>query len=122
MGVLGEGGTEKSHLIAAIYAWFAVLNRQKELMVTATTGTAAFHIVWTTLHSAANLPIGKQLKKKIGNSKAKDWANRHYLIVNEVSIMDSKMLVNLNTNLGDTKSSCDSYFSGVNVIFMGDFL
>src|SRR5437762_9406258 len=123
MGVFGEGGTGKSCLIAAIHAWFAVLNRQNELMVTATTCTAAFKVAGITLHSAANLPIGKQTKKKkIGNSKGKDWANRHYLIIDEVSMMDSKMLVDLNTNLGATKSSRDVYFGGVNVIFMGDFL
>ena len=32
------------------------------------------------------------------------------------------MLIDLNTNLGHTNSSHDVYFSGVNVIFMGDFL
>ena len=122
MGVFGEGGTGKSRLIAAIRAWFAVLNRQNELMVTATTGTAVFNIAGTTLHSAANLPIGNQAKQKIGKSKRDDWANRHYLIVDEISMMDCQMLVNLNTNLGEAKSSCDGYFGGVNVIFMGNFL
>ena len=99
MGVFGEGGTGKSRLIAAVRAWFAVLNRQNELMVTATTGSAAFNVAGTTLHSAANLPIGKQKKKKIGSDKGKGWIDRHYLIVDEVSMMDCKMLVNLNTNL-----------------------
>ena len=90
-------------------------------MVTATTGTAAFNIAGTILHSTANLPIGKQVKKKIGNSKGKDWTNHHYLIIDEVSMMDCRMLVNLNANLGDTKSSRNIYFGGVN-IFMGNFL
>jgi hypothetical protein len=36
--VFGEGGTGKSRLIAAVCAWFAVLNRQNELVVTAHTG------------------------------------------------------------------------------------
>ena len=64
MGVFGEGSTGKSRLIAAIRVWFAVLNRQNELMVTATTGTAAFNVAGTTLHSAANLLIGKQKRKR----------------------------------------------------------
>ena len=64
MGVFGEGGTGKSHLIAAVHAWFAVLNRQNELMVTATTRMAAFNVAGTTLHSAANLLIGKQKRKR----------------------------------------------------------
>src|SRR5205814_2063947 len=48
MGVFGEGGTGKSCLIAAIHVWFAVLNRQNELMVTATTCTAAFKVAGIT--------------------------------------------------------------------------
>ena len=35
LGVFGEGGMGKSHLIAAVRAWFAALNRQNELVVTA---------------------------------------------------------------------------------------
>src|SRR6266496_4174599 len=122
MGVFGEGGTGKSHLVAAVCVWFAVLNRQNELMVTTTTGMAAFNVAGITLHSTANLPIGKQKKKKIGNDKGKDWTNRHYLVVDEVSMMDCKMLVNLNMNLREAKSRPNDYFGGVNVIFMGDFL
>ena len=122
MGVFGEGGTGKSRLIAAIRAWFAVLNRQNELIVTATTGTAAFNVSGITLHSSANLPIGNQSKKKMGHTKTKDWTDRHYLIIDEVSMMDCRMLVNLHNNLGEAKSSRDGYFGGVNIIFMGDFL
>ena len=117
IGVFGEGGTGKSCLIAAICAWFAMLNRQNELMVTATTGTAAFHVRGTTLHSAANLPIGKQGKKKIGNKKANEWANCHYL-VDKVSMMDCQMLVNLHMNLGKAKSLHDGYFGRVNIMLI----
>jgi ATP-dependent DNA helicase PIF1 len=108
-------------LIAAVRAWFAALNRQNELVVTAPTGTAVFNVAGITLHSAGNLPNGKQKTKKIGN-KAKDWNDRQYLIVDEVSMMDCKMLVNLDTNLKAAKSRPDDYFWGVNIIFMGDFL
>src|SRR5205814_4124354 len=74
-----------------------------------------------TLHSAANLPIGKQKKKKIG-SKTKHWKDHKYLIIDKVSMMDCKMLVNLNMNLKEAKSQYDDYFGGINIIFMGDFL
>ena len=121
LGVFGEGGTGKSRLIAAVRAWFAMLNRQNELVVTAPTGTAAFNVAGITLHSAGNLPIGKQSKKKIGN-KRKDWTDRQYLIVDEVSMVDCKMLVNLNINLKEAKSQPNDYFGGINIIFMGDFL
>ena len=119
--MFGEGGTGKSRLIAAVRAWFAALNRQNELVVTAPTGTAAFNVMGITLHSAGNLPIGKQKKKKMGD-KTKHWKDRQYLIIDEVSMMDCKMLVNLNTNLKEAKSRHDDYFGGINIIFMGDFL
>src|SRR5437667_10308525 len=83
LGVFGEGGTGKSRLIAAIHAWFAVLNRQNELMVTAITGSAAFNVAGSTLHSTANLPIGKQVKKDIDKTKENEWAKQHYLICDE---------------------------------------
>ena len=60
-------------------------------------------------------------QKEIG-SKTKHWTHRQYLIVDEVSMMDCKMLVNLNTNLKETKHRHDDYFGGINIIFMGDFL
>jgi PIF1-like helicase len=55
-------------------------------------------------------------------SKTKHWKNRPYLIVDEVSMMDCKILVNLNTNLKEAKSQHDDYFGAINTIFMGDFL
>jgi hypothetical protein len=44
MGLFGEAETGKSRVIDAIRAWFASQNRSRELVVTATTGTAAFNI------------------------------------------------------------------------------
>ena len=90
-------------------------------MVTAYTGTAAFNINGATLHSACNLPIGKK-KKKPGPEKAKKLARCHYLIVDEVSMMDCKNLVNLHNNLGNARRKQAENFGGVNIIFMGDFL
>jgi hypothetical protein len=57
--VFGEDGPGKSRLITAIRAWFAVLNRQNEMIITATTGTPVFNIAGITLHSAANILIAK---------------------------------------------------------------
>jgi len=120
LGVFGEGGTGKSQLIKAIQEWFRMRHRSEELVVTATTGTAAFNIKGVTVHSAANLPIGKG-KRTIGVNKEKLWAQRRYLIEDEVSMMDRQMIMNLHTNLNNTKAFHNEYFGGVNVIFMGDF-
>ena len=120
LGVFGEGGTGKSQLIKAIQAWFRMRHRSEELVVTATTGTAAFNIKGVTVHSAANLPIAGR-KRTMGIEKGKLWAQRHYLVEDEISMMDREMIMNLHTNLNNTKAFHDEYFGGVNVIFMGDF-
>ena len=39
MGVFGEAGTGKSRVVTAIRAWFAMLNRSKELVTSAMTGS-----------------------------------------------------------------------------------
>ena len=115
-GSVWRGGTGKSRFIAAVRA---VLNRQNELVVTAPTGTDPFNVAGITLHSATNLPIATT-KPKIG-SKTKHWIHHQYLIVDEVSMMDCNMLVNLNTNLKEAKFQHDDYFGGINIILWTTF-
>ena len=90
-----EGGTGKSRLIEAIPVWFAALSRSNELIVTATTGTAAFNVKGRTLHSAVGIPVengdGMRLTT-MSDKKAKEWQDRHYLIIDEVSMMDCKVI------------------------------
>jgi len=121
MGLFGEGGTGKSTVINAIRASFALKYRQHELLITATTGSAAFNIKGITLHSACNLPIGNE-PKTVGNNKQKEWAPRQYLIIDEVSMLDLKTLWNLDQNLRTAKNNKDEPFGGVNIIFIGDFM
>ena len=102
MGVFGEVGMGKSRLIAMIHGWFAAHNRGDELIVTGYTGTAAFNINGATLHSTCNLPIGKK-EKKPEPEKAKKLTHCNYLIIDEVSMMDCKTLVNLHNNLGNMR-------------------
>ena len=119
MGLFGEAGTGKSRVIDAIRAWFGMLNRSKELIVTATTGTTAFSIKGSTLHSVLGIPVEKKMSRK----KKLEWADRQYLIIDEVSMMDRKLIVKLHDKLCSTKSTKDIVkFGGVNIIFLGDFL
>jgi hypothetical protein len=122
MGIFGEGGTGKSRLIAAIRAWFSAIGKKYEVVITATTGSAAFNINGSTLHSEAHLNVKKTDKKKIPKKELPLWRTRNYLITDEVSMCDTGMLENLDTNLRHAKSNQDIKFGGVNVIFMGDFL
>ena len=125
MGVFGEGGTGKSRVIEAIRAWFTSLHRANELVVTATTGTTAVKIAGATLHSAVGISIKTgevNRTSKISKAKATEWADRRYIIIDEVSMMDCKLITSLHAQLGKIKADTDMRFGGVNIMFFGDFL
>ena len=95
MGIFGEGGTGKSRLIEAIRIWFAALSRTNELVVTATTGTAAFNVKGRTLYSSIGIPVENGDGTRVvtmSDKKAKEWQDCHYIIVDEVSMMDCKVI------------------------------
>jgi hypothetical protein len=48
--------------------------------------------------------------------------NRQYLVIDEVSMMDAKLLSTLHTQLVKIKANPDSDFGGVNILYAGDFL
>jgi hypothetical protein len=121
IGLFGEGGIGKSRVISAIRKWFEVRGMSDELLITATTGSAAVKIGGRTLHSAIGLKkdgkAGKVSKKIVDL-----WFNRQYLIIDEVSMMDAKLLSTLHTQLVKIKSDPDLDFGGVNILFAGHFL
>ena len=95
IGIFGEGGTGKSHLIKAICVWFAALSHLNELIITAMTGTAAFNVKGCTLHSAVGILVenGDGVRvMTMSDKKAQEWQDHHYLIVDEVSMMDCKVI------------------------------
>ena len=125
MGVLGAGGTGKSTLIEAIRLWFRQNHRERELIVTAMTGSAAVKIKGSTVHSAASIPIETSDGKKMGKLKKQQleaWKHRRYMIIDEVSMLDCKVMGHLHTQLTIAKASPDVAFGGINIIFFGDFL
>jgi hypothetical protein len=125
MGVFGEGGTGKSRLIEAIRVWFRRNHREKELIVTATTGTAAVKINGSTVHSAVSIPIERSDGKRMGkltSQQLEDWTERRYMIIDEVSMLDCKVMEHLHTQLSIAKGKPEIHFGGVNIVFFGDFL
>jgi len=125
MGVFGEGGTGKSRLIAAIRAWFKSIHREDDLLIAATTGSAAVKISGTTVHSAAGIPVEDEdpaRMKPVNPAKLAEWRDRNYMVIDEVSMMDSKVMERLHTRLSTIKSNPDQDFGGVNLIFVRDFL
>ena len=124
MGLFGEAGTGKSRLVDAIKAWFSLLNRSAELIIMATMGAAAFNIQGSTIHSALGITIEWGDKtRKMGVKKMKEWRDRWYLIIDEVSMLDCKLMSKLHKKLSSAKPSKDKInFGGVNIIFLGNFL
>jgi len=124
MGLFGEAGTGKSRVVDAIRSWFQRIGRETELVVTATTGVAAFNIRGTTLHSALGIAIEDcDNAVKMSNKKLSQWAAPRYLIIDEVSIMGAKLITTLHNKLCFAKSSpAGVNFGGINLIFLGDFL
>jgi PIF1-like helicase/Helitron helicase-like domain at N-terminus len=124
MGVFGEGGTGKSRLIDAIRTWFRWNGREKELVVTATTGTAAVKIKGTTVHTAVSISIddgdGKTGRMSVNQKKA--WTERRYMVIDEVSMLNCKVMEQLHRQLAIAKANPELPFGGVNLLFLGDFL
>ena len=82
--------TGKSRVIDAIHKWFEMRGTLDELLITATTGVAATKIGGQTLYSAIGLR--KDGKVSAVSKKVMDlWFNQQYLIIDEVSIMDTKL-------------------------------
>src|SRR5579859_6793435 len=124
MGVFGTGGTGKSTLIEAIRVWFRCNSQEKELIVTATTGSAAVKIGGTTVHTAVSIPIETADGKRVGKLKEKQlkaWREAQYMIIDEVSMLDCKVMESLHSQLAKAKSKPDIPFGGVNIIFLSDF-
>jgi hypothetical protein len=125
MGVFGKGGTGKSRLINAIRAWFRKNGRKDELIVAATTGSAAVKIKGTTVHSAVSIPIersdGKR-KAKLTTKQVEEWQKHRYMVIDEISMLDCRVMEHLHNQLIIAKSNPDVIFGGVNIIFFSDFL
>jgi hypothetical protein len=122
MGVFGEGGTGKSRLIDAIRTWFRWNGRETELVLTA--GTAAVKIRGTTVHSAVSISIddGDGKKGKMSVAQKRVWTERRYMVIDEVSMLNCKVIELLHRQLATAKANPELPFSGVNLIFLGDFL
>ena len=122
IGIFGEGGTGKSALIEA---GFTSQGRNKELMNTATTGSAASHISATTLHSGTGIPIEDCDSPKTSSNKIKrsaDWVARRYLIVDEINMLDRPNMIKLDRQLKSITANSSTYFGGMNILFFSDFL
>jgi hypothetical protein len=105
--VFGEAGTGKTQVIKALQAWFTRLDRVNELLVTATTGTAAINILGRTVHNATAIAIemGDVTRTSRVTDKMQNlWEGRTYVISDEVSMLSCETMVSLNAQLMKIKN------------------
>lgn len=120
----GEPGSGKTHTVNAYirYLKAAKLN----VAVTASTGIAATHLGGVTLHSWSGIGIKKTLSKydvdRIATTQrlARRIEQTTVLIIDEVSMLDGRVLDSVNTVCQEIKRNKQP-FGGLQVVLVGDF-
>jgi len=126
MVIPGEAGVGKSKTIQTITANFVARGVSDMLVKAAYTGLAASVIDGKTLHHIAKLPLqGEKQSAQTIQALEIFWRNKHYLIVDEISMVSREMFAKLSSIISRAKTSetcaSDEPFGGVNVILVGDF-
>ena len=130
--VSGGAGTGKSHTIHVLEQTVERILRKAGdeincpyILKTAPTGVAAANISGTTLHSALSFSFGsnyESLGDKKRDIKRNELKNLKFLIVDEISMIDSDMLYKLHIRLGEIKMKPHELFGGVAIFLFGDLL
>jgi len=126
----GSGGTGKSHVVSLIQRdtnYFFKLTNQMDLdkpivLLTATTGTAAFNSNGLTVHAA--LQLGNNLQKMSAdklNTIQMMLQQVKLFIVDEVSTLGHSIMKTVNKRWGEIMGTgTEKPFGNVSVLFLGD--
>jgi hypothetical protein len=117
----GVGGVGKTHLIKAFLFGLSIIERQEDVVLTASTGAAAANIGGSTYHSAlalyGNQPVRPATRLRLAHKKI--------FIIDEVSMVGLEALVQLDDRcnaIWDPDRESSTVFGGLPiVIFLGDF-
>lgn len=117
--VRGEGGVGKSRVVQALELDFTLLSRRKELVISAPTGSVADGIRGSTIYTALgiNTRAGKVFVVKANTL----WSQRSLLIVDEVSMIDLKLLTSIDKQLQKARGldiSSTSIFGGLSLVVL----
>lgn len=129
--LLGPGGTGKGEVIREIVqqlscASFGSMEKNVDVFVTATTGTAARLVKGTTINSWAGVGRADNAPRHYMSEfykkpwKMKTWRQCEVLIIDEISLMNADFF-NLLDSLGRQIRKCPGLFGGIQVIAVGDF-
>lgn len=120
----GAPGTGKTYTINAYIKWLK--DHGVEPSVTASTGIAATHISGRTVHSFIGIGVVDHLDDYVidtimqRESLYKRLTGAKVLIIDEVSMLDAKVLDKINIILKGVRRSSKA-FGGMQVVFVGDF-
>ncbi|OKO97720.1 ATP-dependent DNA helicase PIF1 [Penicillium subrubescens] len=121
----GEGGTGKSQIIKAVVAGMNLIGRKDEVVLMAPTGAAADNIGGNTYHTSLGISIDRSRKTGMNSRVRRLWSRKTIMIVDEVSMMDLRMISVIDNQCKIAKAldrSSPDLFGGLPVvIFIGDF-
>lgn len=124
----GPAGVGKSYLLRyTVQELQARHPGEREIAVTAPTGIAASHVNGVTIHSFGGIGLGKGssetlLRKVEGNPAAVTrWSKVKALVVDEVSMLDSKLFDALDLIARTVRGRLMEPFGGIQLVLSGDF-
>lgn len=117
--VYGTAGAGKSYLIRCLKQAIG-----DAMLLSATTGVAAFNIGGRTIHSLNRLPINGRNKKPLKGAALERIQHHYegikYLVIDEMSMLSQVDLDWVNRRCKQAMD-CDRPFGGLSVILVGDF-
>ena len=130
--VHGGAGSGKSTVINIVKQWVHLILQTSGdnpecpyIFVTAPTGTAAANVRGQTLHSAFGFNFGNEhfsLSDKKRDEKRTLLRNLRCIIIDEISMVKSDLLYQLDMRLREVTQKPDKIFGGVAIFAFGDLL
>lgn len=121
----GAAGTGKSFVLKEMVRQLRNKHGHEEVSVTATTGIASLNIDGETVHRWAGIRSGNGdwtwLLSKMTKYAKKRWLNTSVLIIDEISMMDGRLLDKLDKIGREVRNNLLEPFGGIQAIFTGDF-
>ena len=118
----GLGGSGKSEVLKEVLKYgkefcenIGVPFTKETILITASTGVAATLIKGSTIHAAAYI-----FKKKVELDHIDEFRKVRLLIIDEISMISSKMLCKIDKKLRQLKDP-NEFYGGINIVFVGDF-
>ncbi len=121
--IRGKGGVGKSRVGHAIELGCTLLSQDSDLVITTPTDAAVDNIGGSTIHTS--LAIGVRNRNGKSNAISNLWTARCIIIVDEISMVELKMLSNMGKQLAKARgfsNSSTAVFGGLPIfIVIGDF-